>query len=55
MVLYVVFSALTSPPYEVSEAGWGEFYLTARIYLVDDSLPPVEMTHFLKVTEERGF
>lgn len=42
-------AALTAPPYEVSEAGWGEFFLTARIFLVDESLPPVEMSHFLKV------
>ncbi|KAL8453771.1 hypothetical protein Emed_000712 [Eimeria media] len=40
---------LTAPPYEVSEAGWGEFCLTARIFLVDESLPPVEMSHFLRL------
>lgn len=45
----VLCAALTSPPYEVSEAGWGEFYLTARIFLVDETLPPVEMRHFLRV------
>ncbi|XP_026192256.1 mediator of RNA polymerase II transcription subunit 15-like [Cyclospora cayetanensis] len=42
-------AALTSPPFEVSEAGWGEFYITARIFLVDEALPPVEMAHFLKL------
>ncbi|KAL8432888.1 hypothetical protein ACSSS7_004291 [Eimeria intestinalis] len=41
--------SLTAPPYEVSEAGWGEFCLIARIFLVDESLPPVEMSHFLRL------
>ena len=40
---------MTSPPFEVCEAGWGEFFITARIFLVDETLPPVEMIHFLKV------
>ncbi|CDJ60135.1 hypothetical protein, conserved [Eimeria maxima] len=37
------------PPYEVSEAGWGEFDISAKIFLIDESLPPVEMSHFLKL------
>ena len=51
-VSFLVLAALTMPPYEVSEAGWGEFYITARIFLIDETLPPVEMSHFLRVRQK---
>ena len=40
---------VTSPPYEVREVGWGQFDITIRIFFTDPSIPPVEITHFLKV------
>lgn len=39
----------TSPPYCVSESGWGEFDVGIRIYLRDASYPPISITHRLKL------
>ncbi|CDR96663.1 YEATS family protein, putative [Babesia bigemina] len=38
---------LTSMPYEVTEVGWGEFYIGVKIYFVDESLEPVQLQHLL--------
>lgn len=40
------------PPYEVSEVGWGEFYLKVKIYFVDSSLPCVNIVHFVKLNTD---
>lgn len=36
-------------PFEVSEVGWGEFEISARIYLIDSEEKPLEMRHTLKL------
>lgn len=40
------------PPYEVSEIGWGEFYLKVKIYFADNSLPCVNIVHFVKLNTD---
>ncbi|EPR60080.1 Gas41, putative [Toxoplasma gondii ME49] len=45
---------LTHPPYEVSEAGWGEFQISVKVHFLDDSLPPAELRHFLRLNPEGG-
>ncbi|KAF8822292.1 putative Gas41 [Cardiosporidium cionae] len=39
---------LLHPPYEVSEAGWGEFFICVKLYFVDETIEPVKLTHYLK-------
>lgn len=41
------------PPYEVTEVGWGEFYLTAKIFFVDEALDPLKLTHFLRLNPSK--
>ncbi|GIX61479.1 gas41 homologue, putative [Babesia caballi] len=36
-------------PYEVTEVGWGEFYIGVKIFFVDESLEPVQLQHLLVV------
>ncbi|OII72410.1 transcription factor TFIIF [Cryptosporidium ubiquitum] len=36
-------------PFEVTECGWGEFDIMAKIYFVDSSEKPVEIKHFLRL------
>ncbi|CAG9466133.1 unnamed protein product [Pedinophyceae sp. YPF-701] len=39
-----------SPPYEVSETGWGEFTIQTQVFFVDEAkCAPVEITHGLKL------
>nr|BAN65387.1 YEATS family protein [Babesia bovis] len=38
---------VTSMPYEVTEVGWGEFYIVVKIFFVDDSIEPIKLQHFL--------
>ncbi|PFH36964.1 putative Gas41 [Besnoitia besnoiti] len=45
---------LSSPPYEVSEAGWGEFQICVKVYFLDESLPPAELRHFLRLNPDGG-
>ncbi|SBO25402.1 gas41 homologue, putative [Plasmodium knowlesi strain H] len=42
----------TQPPYEVNEIGWGEFYLTVKIYFADVSVSPVSIVHFVKLNTD---
>ncbi|VTZ69714.1 YEATS domain-containing protein, putative [Plasmodium chabaudi chabaudi] len=42
----------TQPPYEVNEIGWGEFYLTVKVYFDDTSLSPISITHFVKLNTD---
>ncbi|GAB64469.1 gas41 homologue, partial [Plasmodium cynomolgi strain B] len=44
----------TQPPYEVNEIGWGEFYLTVKIYFADASLAPISIVHFVKLNTDAG-
>lgn len=37
------------PPFEVSEIGWGEFEITARIYFHDPDEKVVEIKHYLQL------
>eukprot|EP00914_Ancora_sagittata_P013693 GHVO01026940.1.p1 GENE.GHVO01026940.1~~GHVO01026940.1.p1 ORF type:complete len:246 (+),score=54.17 GHVO01026940.1:43-780(+) len=37
------------PPYEVTEVGWGEFDISAKVYFVDPVEKPVEVNHLLKL------
>ncbi|KAH8582797.1 transcription factor TFIIF [Cryptosporidium sp. chipmunk genotype I] len=36
-------------PFEVTECGWGEFDIMAKVYFVDSSEKPVEIKHFLRL------
>ncbi|ORM39917.1 Protein AF-9 -like protein [Babesia sp. Xinjiang] len=40
-------AVLTTMPYEVTEVGWGEFYIGVKIYFVDESIEPVQLQHLL--------
>ena len=40
--MYLV-SVITKPPYEVNEAGWGEFEITIKIFFMDSSERPVRI------------
>eukprot|EP00039_Didymoeca_costata_P019960 m.339535 g.339535 ORF g.339535 m.339535 type:complete len:218 (-) comp18854_c0_seq1:56-709(-) len=45
---------LTSPPYEVTESGWGEFEVQIKVHLNDPSEQPIMMHHFLKLYESHS-
>ncbi|KAK9173772.1 Transcription factor TFIIF [Cryptosporidium meleagridis] len=36
-------------PFEVTECGWGEFDIMAKVYFVDSTEKPVEIKHFLRL------
>ncbi|KAH7650183.1 transcription factor TFIIF [Cryptosporidium bovis] len=36
-------------PFEVTECGWGEFDIIAKVYFVDSTEKPVEIKHFLRL------
>ncbi|KAK1444402.1 protein AF-9-like domain containing protein [Babesia gibsoni] len=38
---------LTTMPYEVTEVGWGEFYIGVKLFFVDETLEPVQLQHLL--------
>lgn len=38
-----------SPPFEVTEQGWGEFEIQIQIYLHDCAEKPIEVSHILKL------
>ncbi|XP_076069606.1 YEATS domain-containing protein 4 Gas41 isoform X2 [Oratosquilla oratoria] len=40
---------LTSPPYEVTETGWGEFEIVIKIFFHDPNERPVTLYHILKL------
>ncbi|KAK1933184.1 YEATS family protein [Babesia divergens] len=40
---------LTTMPYEVTEVGWGEFYIGVKLFFVDETLEPVQLQHLLVV------
>lgn len=40
---------MTSPPFEVTETGWGEFEVIIRIHFVDPNERPVTIYHHLKL------
>ncbi|VWU50981.1 YEATS domain-containing protein, putative [Hepatocystis sp. ex Piliocolobus tephrosceles] len=42
----------TQPPYEINEIGWGEFYLTVKIYFADSTASPVNIIHFVKLNTD---
>ena len=48
--------AVESPPFEVTETGWGEFQLNIRIVFQDANQKPLSLVHHLKLypTEEAG-
>lgn len=39
----------TSPPYSITETGWGEFEIAIKIFFVDSNERPVTVYHFLKL------
>lgn len=47
---------MESPPFEVTETGWGEFQLNIRIVFQDANQKPLSLVHHLKLypTEEAG-
>lgn len=45
--------AVTAPPFELTEEGWGEFELGVTLHFQPDSQePPVELRHFLRLYED---
>mmetsp|Transcript_6637 Transcript_6637/g.9596 ORF Transcript_6637/g.9596 Transcript_6637/m.9596 type:complete len:191 (-) Transcript_6637:1892-2464(-) len=40
---------LSSPPYEVTESGWGEFEVNIKIHFKDNIEKPVEIFHLLRL------
>jgi len=40
---------ISSPPFEVSETGWGEFEASIRIYFRDPSETPIDLFHLIKL------
>eukprot|EP00924_Labyrinthula_sp_SR-Ha-C_P013875 augustus_masked-scaffold_5-processed-gene-16.19-mRNA-1 protein AED:0.43 eAED:0.49 QI:0/-1/0/1/-1/1/1/0/199 len=43
-----------SPPYTVSQTGWGEFEAQITIFFLDDLEKPVSGSHFLRLFHEKG-
>eukprot|EP00922_Rhytidocystis_sp_ex-Travisia-forbesii_P033749 GHVS01050139.1.p1 GENE.GHVS01050139.1~~GHVS01050139.1.p1 ORF type:complete len:217 (-),score=30.41 GHVS01050139.1:426-1076(-) len=43
----------TVPPYEITEVGWGEFLLHAKVGFVDEALEPLKITHFLRLNPSK--
>ncbi|XP_071839679.1 YEATS domain-containing protein 4-like [Apostichopus japonicus] len=41
--------AVTKPPFEITETGWGEFEVIIKIFFVDPNERPVTLYHFLKL------
>lgn len=42
---------VTSPPYTLTETGWGEFEIAIKIFFQDSNERPVTIYHFLKLFE----
>ncbi|CAO4374037.1 unnamed protein product [Caenorhabditis nigoni] len=40
---------IETPPYEVTETGWGEFEIQIRIYFVDNNEKPISVFHYLRL------
>ena len=40
---------ITSWPFELYEVGWGEFDIRIKIYLIDETLKPIDLIHSLKL------
>jgi hypothetical protein len=38
-----------SPPFEVTESGWGEFEASIRIYFRDPAEQPIDLFHLIKL------
>jgi YEATS domain-containing protein 4 len=43
-----------TPPFEVTETGWGEFSIGVKIYFHDTREPPVAITHQLRLFPENA-
>ena len=44
---------ITSPPFEVTETGWGEFAIQMKLFFVDQSEKPISLTHSLTLFEHK--
>eukprot|EP00835_Amoeboradix_gromovi_P001845 NODE_93_length_21581_cov_0.291919.p8 type:complete len:198 gc:universal NODE_93_length_21581_cov_0.291919:13301-13894(+) len=44
---------ISSPPYEVTETGWGEFSTSMRLFFIDSSEKPVVLTHNLALFDHK--
>ena len=42
-------TVIDSPPFEVTESGWGEFEIHMQIYVHDCNEKPIEVSHILKL------
>ena len=40
---------IDSPPFEVTEQGWGEFEISLQIFFHDSREKPIELSHMLKL------
>ncbi|KAK2709684.1 hypothetical protein QYM36_013381 [Artemia franciscana] len=45
---------ISSPPYEVTETGWGEFEIVIKIWFNDPNERPVTVYHILKLFASQG-
>lgn len=47
--------AVESPPYELTEHGWGEFEIAIQLFFSDDAMEqPVELLHRLRLFDDSG-
>lgn len=45
---------IREPPFQVSETGWGAFIVEITIHLRTDSIPPIRISHALKLFHSPG-
>jgi len=54
LLLLLLLAVLTSPPFQVSETGWGAFEIGIEVHLHDAAAAPLRLTHLLKLFPEPG-
>ena len=47
-------AVVDTPPFEVTEQGWGEFEIQVQIFFHDSRDKPVDITHMLKLYPDEG-
>ena len=44
ILVFLINTVVTKPPYEVNESGWGEFEIQIKIFFMDQAERPVSTT-----------
>lgn len=47
---FFIKKAVSSPPFELHEMGWGEFEISIKIFFIEEYEKPIEILHLLKVS-----